>query len=300
MNSSVNPSGIHSATCGCSGSPPRLNMPATIKRLTGQGLVDLGIRADSLQDAAQHEPREGVYTVSNTYNYTQTLLLDAHLDRLEDSARLEGIPLSYNRIQLKSALRRIILESNYGDVRFRLSVPAEAPDEMILSIEPFQPASPRLIKMGVRCNTSSAVRHNPASKSTGWLHRRQVLESVQPDGVYETFLLDQQGNLLEGISSSFYAILDGELRTAVSGVLAGISRTIVFEVCESIVSLRPDAANIAELNRFSEVFLSSSSRGIIPVIELDGKAIADGLVGPITLALREAYQRWVADNLEEL
>lgn len=275
-------------------------MPAIIKRLTEQGLVDLALGAGSLQEAAKREPRAGVYTVSNTYERTKTLLLDAHLDRLEDSARREGFAPRYERKQLKAALRQMILESNFGDVRFRLSIPAQAPDQMILSIEPFQAPKPQLIEAGVRCNTSRVARLNPASKSSEWMHRRRRLEATRPAGIYETILLDPLGNLLEGATSNAYVMLDGELRTAASGVLAGISRMIVLDIGEGIAPLRLEAPNISDSARFAEMFLSSSSRGIIPVVELDGKPIGNGRVGETVLALRSAYQRWVADNLEEL
>lgn len=275
-------------------------MPAIIKRLTAHGLIDVDFSADSLQEATKHEPLQGVYTVSNTYARTKTLLLDNHLDRLDDSAQSKGISFKCDRKRLKSALRQMILESNFGDARFRISVPADAPSEMILSIEPFQPPGPALIQRGVRSITCAAVRHNPASKSSEWMHRRQALESEQPAGIYETILLDPHGNLLEGASSNVYAILNGELLTASGGMLAGISRMIVLEVCQSIIPLRTAAPNISDIDRFSEAFLSSSSRGIIPVIEIDKMPIGDGRVGPTTLALRKAYQDWVADHLEEL
>ncbi len=275
-------------------------MPAIIRRLTAQGLVDLDFSADSLQEATKHEPLHGVYTVSNTYERTKTLLLDRHLDRLEESARREGFPFRCDRKRLRSALRRMILESAFGDARFRISVPADAPSEMILSIEPFQAPKPALIASGARCTTSAAVRHHPGSKSSEWMHRRQALESEQPAGIYETFLLDKNGYLLEGASSNVYAILNGELLTATSGMLAGVSRMIVLAICQNVIPLRGEAPNICDIDRINEVFLSSSSRGIIPVIEIDETPIGDGRVGPTTLALREAYQDWVAEHLEEL
>ena len=66
-------------------------MPVTIKRLTSQGLQNVAHRAGSLNAAAISEPREGVYTVGKTYNISRTLLLDVHLDRLEESAHCENI-----------------------------------------------------------------------------------------------------------------------------------------------------------------------------------------------------------------
>ena len=117
-------------------------MPAIIKRLTATGLADVDYRATSLDAAAEFEPRFGVYTVSNTRNRTQTLLLDAHLDRLEDSARREGFAFRCDRARLRQALRRMIEESGYGDARFRISVPGHRPSETLLSIEPYQPPPP--------------------------------------------------------------------------------------------------------------------------------------------------------------
>jgi branched-chain amino acid aminotransferase len=275
-------------------------MPALIRRLRANCLVDVDISAISLQDATKYEPRAGVYTVSNTYARTKTLLLDVHLDRLEDSARREGIPGNVDRQRLKAALRKMILLSGFGDVRFRISVPADAPGDIILSIEPFQPPSPALLNQGVRCVTSSAARRNPASKSSDWMHRRQALETARDPRIYETLLLDRQNNLLEGASSNVYAILNGELLTAASGMLAGISRMIVLEICQQILPQRATAPNMSDIARFSEAFLSSSSRGIIPVIEINNMPIADGQIGPNTLALQKAYRAWVAAHLEEL
>lgn len=275
-------------------------MPATINRLTKHGLANAAFSAGSLLDAAKHEPRAGVYTVGKTYQRTKSLLFDEHLRRLEDSARRQRFALDCDQIRLRAALRQMILESNYGDVRFRISAAAEAPDEMLLSIEPFQPPSAQLMERGARCITSTETRRTPASKSSEWMHRRRALEAAQPSEIYETFLRDSQGKLLEGASSNVYVMLDGELRTASTGVLAGISRMIVLAICESVVPLRIVAPDIADIDRFSEVFLSSSSRGIIPVVELDGMPIGDGRVGAATLALRAAYQRWVDDHLEEL
>ena len=275
-------------------------MPAIIKRFTRQGTVAVDSDARSLQEAATREPRAGVYTVSNTYSRTKTLLFDAHLDRLEDSARRQGFAVGYDRKRLRQALRMMIEESGFDDARFRLSVSAQAPDEALLSIEPFQAPASEWIQSGVRCITSHAARHNPSAKSSEWMHRRRALEAARPAGIFETFLLDRSGRLLEGASSNVYVILDDTLLTAAGGILAGVSRTILLAVCETIVPLRLEAPNIADIARFSEVFLSSSSRGLIPVVELDGEAIGDGRVGATTLALRSAYQAWVDANLEEL
>ena len=76
--------------------------PVLRKRLTPDGLVALPCDADTLQQAAQSEP-DGVYTVSNTQQGQRVLLLDAHLDRLAESAAREGFALQLPRARLRQA-----------------------------------------------------------------------------------------------------------------------------------------------------------------------------------------------------
>ncbi len=274
-------------------------MPCVINILTPQGLQPAPYTADSLADAVKHEPGDGVYTVTNTHNTYQVLKFDAHLDRLVDSARREGIPLQLDRVRLRQALHHMIGVANYGDVRFRITVPRTQPDHFILSIEPFAPPAPEVYAHGVRCITlAGSARHNPAAKTTDWMHDRR--QRKLPDGIYEGLLLDDNEHILEGTNSNFYGILDGELRTAGAGMLPGIAQQIVFAVAPDIVPLRREAVNRRDIARLSEAFITSSSRGIVPVIEIDGIVIGEGRPGACTLALREAYIRWVQAHLEEL
>ena len=280
-------------------------MPAFIRTLTPDGLqpvdyADIIRRADSLNDAARHEPLDGVYTVTNNYNTYQTLKLDAHLDRLEDSARRAGIPLVLDRARLRSALRRMIAEAGYGDVRFRITVPRDAA-HLIISLEPFAPVPPELIASGVRCITvPGGARRDPAVKKTAWMRAREQIKESMPPGVYDAILLDRAGNMLEGLSSNFYAVLNGELRTAREGVLPGIAQQVVFEIAPPIVSVRREAVNVSQIPQLSEAFITSSSRGIVPIVEIDGHIIGSGLLGAKTLALRDAYTAWVAAHLQDL
>ncbi|MBI5671202.1 MAG: aminotransferase class IV family protein [Chloroflexi bacterium] len=273
--------------------------PCFIRALTPEGLQPVAYTADSMTEAARYEPQDAAYTVTNTYHTFQVLKFDAHLDRLEDSARREGIPLALDRPRLRMALRAMIAEAGYGDVRFRITVPCAQPDHLILSLEPFQPPAPEVYEQGVKCITlADSARDNPAAKSTAWMHERERF--ALPPGVYTGLLLDSEGNILEGLSSNFYAVLAGELRTAGEGVLPGIAQQIVFEIAPGVLPLRKDAVNLRNLPRLSEAFITSSSRGIVPVVQIDGVTIGAGVPGQHTQALMTAYRDWVARHLEEL
>jgi branched-chain amino acid aminotransferase len=278
-----------------------VTMPTLIKRLTPDGLQSVAYQADSLLEAARFEPHDGVYTITNTYQTYKTLKLNAHLDRLEQSAAMADIPLKLDRERLRAALREMIAEADFGDVRFRITVPKDEPDVLILSLEPFKPPAPETVTNGVRCITVPRnTRQNPAAKTTGWMHDREAVEKTLPPGIYTGLLLSATGDILEGLSSNFYAVLHGELRTAGKDVLGGIAQQIVFEVAPEVLPMRRDAVNIVDIPRLEEAFVTSSSRAIIPVIAIDEITIGSGKLGAKTLALRERYVSWVNNHLEEL
>ena len=272
--------------------------PTFIKVLTPAGLHDVDYHAESLRDAASYEP-DGIYTVTNTYHTFQTLKLDAHLDRMEDSAQREGIPLDLDRNQLRQALRQMIAEADFGDVRFRVTVPRQQPDHRIITLEPFTPPAPAIINAGVRCVTAPGLlRRNPSAKTTDWMTDRSGFEL--PAGIYEGLLVAEDNRILEGFGSNFYAIMNGELRTAGEDVLPGIAQQIVFNVAPPIILLRRDAIHLDDLPQVEEAFMTSSSRGVIPIIEIDGQRIGDGAPGTRTMTIRRAYNKWVEAHLESL
>ncbi len=275
--------------------------PCLIKRLTQNGLQAVAYSATSLANAVQYEPDDGVYTVANTFNTFQTLMFEAHLDRLEDSAQRAKIAFDLDRSRLKNALRTMISEADFGDVRFRITVPKATPDEMILSIEPFTPLSADFISNGVQCITApNSARHNAAAKTTDWMHNRRALTDAMPEGIYDTILLDTDGNMMEGLGANFYAIKDRVLHTAGEGVLFGISQKIVFEIAPPIITVEKTPVNVAELPHLGEAFITSSSRGIVPVVEIDGESIDSGVPGETTKTLINAYDAWVSTHLEDL
>ena len=83
-------------------------------------------------------------------------------------------------------------------------------------------------------------------------------------------------------------------------MLPGIAQQIVYEVAPEVLPLHRDAVNVVDIPRLDEAFLTSSSRGILPVIAIDGITIGSGKPGAKTLALRQRYAEWVDDHLEDL
>jgi branched-subunit amino acid aminotransferase/4-amino-4-deoxychorismate lyase len=113
-------------------------------------------------------------------------------------------------------------------------------------------------------------------------------------------VLSEADELLEGFSSNFYGVLDGELRTSEEQMLYGIARRIVLEVAADLLPGRLEPVRRVELPGLQEALLSSSGRGVVPIVQVDECRIGDGAPGPITRAIQAGYDAWVERHLEPI
>jgi branched-subunit amino acid aminotransferase/4-amino-4-deoxychorismate lyase len=275
-------------------------MPIPICIVTPQSVTAAPYTADSLADAATKEP-QGVYTLARTFERNKALLLNDHLDRLERSALLEGIAVKLDRPALRTALRDLIEQSEYAEARFRITIPRNAPDQQIISLEPYKPVPDEIITQGARIVTLWLERHNPVAKTTKWMADRKAAVESFPPGIYEGVLVSPEGALLECTSSNFYAVLDNVLWTADDNlVLGGIARRIIFTVAPRILPLHLEPIHVEQIGKISEAFLTSAGRGVVPIVEIDGKTIGDGKPGHFTRAIRQDYETWAFAHLESI
>ena len=98
-------------------------------------------------------------------------------------------------------------------------------------------------------------------------------------------MLDVEGRLLEGLSSNFFAVRGGVLRTAGAGIVAGIVRATVLELAASILPVTLEPVRLNELREVDECFITSASREVLPVVRVDGQVIGDGRPGAVTREL---------------
>jgi branched-chain amino acid aminotransferase len=267
--------------------------------LTPAGLIPTPYQVESLTAAVPHEP-PGVYTVARTFHGDRALLLDAHFDRLEESAQLVNIPAMLDRVRLRAALRDLLHHSGYPNAKFRITIPAAQPDHFYLALEPLTPVPAAILEHGAHVCTTPLVRENPIAKTTSWMTVRQPTFSSLPSGVYEAILVSRDGYLLEGLSSNFYGVLDGALRTASEGVLAGITRKAIFEIAPAVLPVNPSPLHLTDLPRLSEAMLTSSGRGVVPITQINGQPVGDNRVGPVVSALKQGYDRWTDEHSEPI
>jgi branched-chain amino acid aminotransferase len=248
-------------------------------------------------DAVSLRLPNGAYTTLRTYDTDRVIGLSAHLQRLIESGEMLQRLYPIDPAAIRSALRDVIAREGQPALRVRLTVPL-AVDEILISVEPFEVYPPEFYQRGVRCATRRISRHTPLAKSTDFIApSRESKAALEPD-IHELLIVNRAGEILEGISSNFYAVIDGVLRTAGKDVLEGVTRRIVLQEAAAIISIDYHPIALSDLPQIAEAFITSSSREVMPVIQIDDQIIGAGQPGAITLALLEKYRAELARYAE--
>jgi branched-chain amino acid aminotransferase len=131
---------------------------------------------------------------------------------------------------------------------------------------------------------------DPTVKNFGRLDFVGALFEAYERNADYAVLLDADGCITEGRGWNIFALRGGRLLSPESGVLEGITRKTVLELCAELnIEGRLARITAEELRGADEVFLSSTAGGVIPVKSIDGKAVGDGAPGPVTQRLTELY-----------
>lgn len=254
-------------------------------------------------DAISRQLPNGLYSTFRTFGGGQRVLdLEHHLRRLYDPLAALAVTPEVSVPEVRSALRLTLKDFAPGEARVRLSLStSETPGRVFLAIEPLLPPAETVYQRGVQTVLSPVERATPRLKTTAFIGASdQARQSIQKSGVYEALMV-RNGRILEGLTSNFYAVKAGRIVTAREGILLGVTRRAVLRVARAAgLGFSYRALRVAELPEIEEAFITSSGRGVVPVVEIEGRPVGDGQVGPVARKLREAYDAYVLRRAEAI
>ena len=250
---------------------------------------------------------DGVFEGIRVYN-RRIFRLDAHLDRLYDSATAIALEVPLTKSEMAAAVRRTVRENRKEEGYIRLLVTRGVGDlgldprkcarpTVIIIVTDIQVYAAALYTAGIRVITSATrqVSHqaiDPRVKSLNYL--KNVLAKIDATraGAEEAIMLNEDGFIAECSADNLFVVRRSALLTPLpqDGALEGITRG-------AILSLAAEAgveAREARLTRFDvytadECFLSGTGAELMPVVEVDGRRIGDGEPGPLTRRFQEAF-----------
>jgi branched-chain amino acid aminotransferase len=138
--------------------------------------------------------------------------------------------------------------------------------------------------------TLALRRSNPHAKDTRFIATAGAAYARLPPGAHEGLLVTEGGEILEGLSSNFFCVAGGVLRTEAGRVLEGVTRLQVLELARGLAPVSFAPARTDEVSSLAEAFLTSASRGLLPVTRIDDTAVGDGAPGPVTLELMRRFE----------
>lgn len=245
---------------------------------------------------------EGVYTTIRTYGKTRAVLVEHHFERLEESALLLGGCLAFDHERLRRKMRIAILKSRFSEIRLRIQMTiSEERPRIYLILENLTVPDDKEYAGGASVLTRKMHRDTARAKSSRFLHVAKSIRDSLAEGVNEVVMVGDDGLFLEGLSSNFFAVSSGSIWTADQGILPGFTREIVLRVVSQAgIPLILHGYAFDQYPTLDEAFITSASRGVLPITQIDGFAIGSGTPGRITQQVRQLYEEQIESLLEEL
>ena len=244
----------------------------------------------SINDSSKYTP-DGAYTTFRTYNRFYVLNLTKHFDRLEETARLAGKPVLLNRKEICKFLGEVIETYPANELRIRITVDLSVClGDIYIVLETLITPDIKCYENGIDVITTTLHRSNPKAKLNKFLSQASEVRRQKGSEYEEILMVDSHNEILEGLSSNFYAVIRDEIFTAEEGVLFGTTRDYVLRLAKKLaipVNLRP--VSIHELKYLDEAFITSTSRSILPIRSIDNQKIDEKAPGPITKKLMQAF-----------
>lgn len=252
---------------------------------------------------------DSVYETLRTYS-GKPFLWTRHFARLEQSANGIDMKLPRTKFEILEEIRRTLLP---GECRIRLLITRGVGDvsadpetcsgpAVIIIVVPLIAPPESIYREGVDVVISS-VRRSPrfADIKTGSLiHQVLARREANLKSAYEAILLTADGKLSDGITSNIYMVRDGTLLTPgrEAGIVAGITRGVVLDLARKAgLEVVEGIFDPGEIAHADEMFMTSTTREVVPIVQVDGKPVRTGKPGGTTRMLLGSYRAAVIDYL---
>jgi branched-chain amino acid aminotransferase len=254
---------------------------------------------------------DSIYETLRTYN-GKPFLFSRHFARLEHSAKAIDLQLPWTRSKTLEEIRktlfagecriRLVFTRGVGDVAADVETCTD-PTPIIIVVPLVVPPE-RIYKEGVEVVISTVRRSSRfADLKTGSLiHQVLARREAKARHAYEAILLTADEKLSDGITSNIYIVRDGKLLTPSrdAGIIEGITRGVVLDLAREMgIEVTEGLFDIDAIERADEMFLTSSTREVVPIAGVEGKPVGNGQPGPITLKLLRAYRSAVQSLASE-
>lgn len=231
-------------------------------------------------------------------------MLDRHIDRLFGSAKLIGLSIPWSKAQVKNWVEETLRKNNDGlekAVKIIVSggvsqslLPSGDPTIAIVVDERHAPPQEYLEK-GVGLISVKHTRYAPEAKTNNYIEGVKQAQIAKAEGALEPVYYDDH-QVFETSNSNIFVVINNELLTPATHILHGITCQVLFEILKLDIPVKTQDFSIEQLRSATEVFITGSSKEIIPVTVLDGTMVGDGTVGLTTQEVLKQFREFTKNG----
>eukprot|EP01006_Ploeotia_vitrea_P059992 TRINITY_DN75119_c0_g1_i1.p1 TRINITY_DN75119_c0_g1~~TRINITY_DN75119_c0_g1_i1.p1 ORF type:complete len:306 (-),score=28.17 TRINITY_DN75119_c0_g1_i1:133-1050(-) len=253
----------------------------------------------------------GVFDYWRSYGgkYVQ---MERNLDRFRRSATRTELPLPWSNQELSDIVLETSKRNNFDDCAIRMfatggsasdCITPETDPLLVVMCTPALITPPEWNTQGTKIVTFHSERWDPETKSINYLPAILGKKKAAREGGVEALYVDKNGYTPECTTSNVFAFFhqpDGKclIVTPDSGILHGITRGRVLEILaeNDVVAVEKRPIRLEELLQADEVCICSASRGVLPVVQIDGNTISTGQVGPHSKQLLDDFLEYMLQH----
>lgn len=235
---------------------------------------------------------EGIFETLRSYNGVPFRLSD-HLERMNNSLAELGLK-TIGKKNISDAVNELIKINTLISARIRITVSKniETDDQIILvEASDYQPTFPEYVNVMIYPYKIAHGDKLRIHKTTNYFQNNLAYQDAKSKGFDEAIFVDTENHILEGTRTNIFIVKDGVVFTPAleCGILPGITRKIVFEVCkDQKIHIEEKILDISEFGHCEEVFLTNSLAEVVKVKKVNDKVYSQFLVSE---AILNEYRR---------
>lgn len=239
----------------------------------------------------------GVFDILRTYN-GRPFQLAEHYNRWTNSAKILNLKVPLTISQLEAIIYKLIRINKMSEARVRIVLTGgKAIDGMghnpkdftiFILAEKLIPLPKALYKNGATLITLAHQRNLPEAKIINYQTGIKYSSLKEKNKAVEILYINNN-EILEGMGSNFFLFRGNTLITPKENILKGTTRNLILKLAKNKFKVEIRNVKVSELNNATECFLTSITKGILPIIKINKQKIGDGRVGKNTKNLMELF-----------
>ncbi len=231
------------------------------------------------------------------------LFLEAHLERLKQSAQLLGKQIVKNEEEITSEILALLQMNRCNNINVKLlcgNLDKEQQDFLVYVIESFYPNA-SIYKSGIYAVLCNLERENPNAKVMDFEWKSKVKALLKETGAFEALLVNRENCITEGSRSNVFFVQGKKIYTApAQDVLLGVTRTMILNLCRQLhIEFVEKMVPVQEIPKMDGAFMTGTSVNVLPISKIDGQplpSVANSIIHQVATEYEKLMWDYVKDR----